>query len=709
MPALSFHSGKVWTMALCFVLIFSFKCITSPQAGQPDESIQSLISAAGNTSHESERLALLKQLRAQPDLPETLSDDLDKLIPFIKKWTGSHIMAFWMNDATAKENLREKIWALREIDLGLAPSSPLYPFTWLYRGRMMAWSIQQFGGVIFNDPPVRRRFFDEARGFFERYVEVFPDNQVAWMYLGRSTRAEKHYSTAPGAPEWAVYQREGLERLTDIAHWWIDNRQRETGEYGGLWNDDCEMWRTWMAVLVGFDDPKIIKAQKKLSHALLSQPHLRDGYTNQMWDVEHTAEDTTDTLLPMMYIEPDNPEWTSHALQLSRLMKETWTGINKKGHSQFKSNYFTAQEVLTDPLQAYDTPYHVRAIQPALLYWLRTGDSRLTPLFTEWLDTWVNAAQSTEGGKPRGILPAGIHWPSGSCLGTTGKWWDPVGADKEEAYRVHPWPKAQTYLLGTLLIAWHVTGNDRYLQPLRDQAELLRHTEADRNAPEGSAEWAASYIRGQIDEPAVAHHLLTGSTEFYRLVKKTRNPYLLLRLKGQHKPIRKRFHDIAQSLRYNYEGATSECPYTDRIFYFHRFFKKDYFFPGVSVPIISRSPGQNWLYVTTTGDTIRSTAVVLAAVRWLTPPRDIAALVTSAGRKEFTSELFHFGPEPRSMGAEFHLLKPGIYKWNLTALQPEKETVAQGKISISEGQKRLNFVLPSSLFCQLAIRPASQK
>ena len=30
---------------------------------------------------------------------------------------------------------------------------------------------------------------------------------------------------------------------------------REDGQYGGGWGDDCEMWRWWAPVLLGFDDP----------------------------------------------------------------------------------------------------------------------------------------------------------------------------------------------------------------------------------------------------------------------------------------------------------------------------------------------------------------------------------------------------------------------------------------------------------------------
>ena len=112
-------------------------------------------------------------------------------------------------------------------------------------------------------------------------------------------------------------------------------------------------------------------------------------------------------------------------MRLAELMETVWTGRNKQGMLQFKSTYFTATEVHPDPQKACDTPYHVRAIQPALLYWQRTGDPMLTSLFTEWMDTWVDATARQENDKPAGIIPAALHWPEGTVGGLSPDWWDP--------------------------------------------------------------------------------------------------------------------------------------------------------------------------------------------------------------------------------------------------------------------------------------------
>jgi hypothetical protein len=43
----------------------------------------------------------------------------------------------------------------------------------------------------------------------------------------------KEFHPAPGAPDWAVLQRENRARLREIILWWIEHRQRADGQLGG--------------------------------------------------------------------------------------------------------------------------------------------------------------------------------------------------------------------------------------------------------------------------------------------------------------------------------------------------------------------------------------------------------------------------------------------------------------------------------------------
>ena len=117
------------------------------------------------------------------------------------------------------------------------------------------------------------------------------------------------------------------------------------------------MWRFWVPVLIGFDDPRITAAQARFSNALMSQKHMLGGYTSHVYDVEHTAADPADVIPPMMSLYPDNPHWSNRALRLAELMETLWTGMNDRGFLQFKSTYFSVDSVSDNPQQACDTTY----------------------------------------------------------------------------------------------------------------------------------------------------------------------------------------------------------------------------------------------------------------------------------------------------------------------------------------------------------------
>jgi hypothetical protein len=91
------------------------------------------------------------------------------------------------------------------------------------------------------------------------------------------------------------------------------------------------------------------------------------------------------------------------------------------------------------------------------------------------------------------------------------------------------------------------------------------------------------------------------------------------------------------------------------------------------------------------------------AVRWLTPPKDIAALVTEASTSRFAAELFHFGKEPRKMHAELRQLAPGTYKASLLVdgqpADPKNRVVKveKGRFAI------MSFTLPAQKRCELRI------
>ena len=674
---------------MLFALVFGFSYCTA-QARANSDSIRALIQKAGNANSDEVRLEYLKQLKKQPDLQESLKGDLDKLITQIERWLNEKRLDYFGGEIRLN----------RDFDFKIAENSALYPLTWLYRGRIVIWYTME-SGSIWSIPERRREFFAIARGFFEKYAEAFPDNKIARMYLGLPTGPNKHYEAVRGAPVWAVYQREGLERLTDIIEWWIDNRMQQDGQYGGGWGDDCEMWRWWVPVLIGFENPKITAAQARFSKALMNQPHMKYGYTIRMSDVEHTAEDSADAITPMMHIDPENDLWRKYALGLADFTEKHWTARNQRGFLQFKSTYFTAGKIDTSTQRACDTVYHPRVVQPTMLYWQRTGDERLTKLFSAWMDTWVDAAARSERGKPTGIIPTAIHWPDGGIGGVGPNWWDPRNHGE---YTLYLYPSAMSLMTHTLLLTHHMTGQAKYLEPIRSMADIrLKYLNAPpQNEPAAGTEaWCAARL-GSLSSVITKYRFLTGNTEFDELLTKEMSLYMRYRLHDDSGPLLSALKENAEALRINFEGYTSEVRYTDRVLRFPSLFSGNGIL-GKPVTAIHR-PDPSLLYSMVTGDPGDALYFPLNAVRWLTPPRDMAVLVTESTANSFRAELFGFGERHRSMSAEFYLLDPGRYKLIITTVENEEQkSDGTYEFSVESRRARVSFKLPPRKLCELHV------
>ena len=673
---------------LCLAILCGSRLAESAAAAT--DPVKELIQQAGNAEKDELRLEILKRLASSPRLDQGLKADVDKMVAAVERWITSKSMTYFGREVSRTV----------DFDFKIGEESPLYPLTCLYRGRMLVWLTLESGGIIGNEDR-RRKFLDKAARQFRIAQAAFPENRVIGMYLGEPIPCEQQYPGVEGAPEWAVLQRENLQRLADVIVWWIDHRMQDDGQYGGGWGDDCEMWRFWVPALIAFQDPKIVQAQARFSEALMSQPHMQAGYTSRVTDVEHTAEDSSDVITPMMHLDPDNPVWKNRALRMAELMSALWTGKNDRGQLQFKSTYFSVDRVDDNPQRACDTVYHPRALQPTLLYWQRTGDKKLGALFSAWMDTWVDATARAERGKPAGVIPSAIHWPDGTVGGLGEDWWDPKNHGEARLYR---WPSAMSMMTGTLLLTYHMTGDEKYLAPLRSMAAIRIKWLKDRPQQEpvaGSEAWCAEQL-GFLSGTLAKYKLLTGSTEFDELLARDHRAYMASGPGGDRSALVSALCGSAEALRINFPGYTSEVRYTDRVLRFPALFGRNMMFRD-SIPSIN-TPNPALLYSMATGDPGDCGYFPLAAVRWLTPPREIAAMVTETGTGRFAAELFHFGEEKRSMGAEFYLLSPGQYTFELRDADGNS-LAGPAPFSVTGPRTRIPFELPPRRLYVLQIRP----
>ncbi len=681
--------GRV-VAALC-AAVFLGTCLVAAPFAEADSATE-LIRRAGNAEEESVRLEILKKLQDMPGLDRQLKADVDNMAAAVEQWITSKQMPYFGREISRR----------LDFDFKIAEDSPLYPLTCLYRGRMLVWVTLESGGII-GDQDRRRKFLDKAVAEFRIAHGAFPENRVVRMYLGEPIPWPQELPGTEGAPPWAVLMRENLQRLAEIIVWWIDHRMQEDGQYGGGWGDDCEMWRFWVPVLIAFEDPKIIRAQARFSEALMSQPHMEAGYTSRLTDVEHSAEDSSDVITPMMHLDPDSPVWKDRALRMAALMETVWTGRNDRGQLQFKSTYFSVDRVDGSPQRACDTVYHPRALQPTLLYWQRTGDRKLGALFAAWMETWVDAAARAERGKPAGIVPSAIHWPDGTVGGLGEDWWDPKNHGEARLYR---WPSAMSMMVNTLLLTYHMTGDEKYLQPLRSMAAIRLKWLKDRPRQEpapGTEAWCAERL-GFLAGTLAKYKLLTGSTEFDELLARDHRAYMVSP-SGDRAALVSALRDSAEALRVNFEGYTSEVRYTDRVLRFPALFGSDMMFRE-AIPSIKR-PNPALLYSLATGDPGDCGYFPLAAVRWLTPPRDIAAMVTETGTGRFTAELFHFGQKERPMEADLYLLAPGKYTFQLVDISGDPIS-EPAPFSVTGPRPRISLELPPRKACVLRVLPARQ-
>jgi hypothetical protein len=661
------------------------------------EDADVLLSKAGNAEEEAVRLDALRALSALPSANETLRAEASAMADFVEKWHTGGLKFYG------------KQWDNYDFKLGRA--SPLLPLAALYQGRMRAWTLIE-NSTIRSSPVEGPKLHERASADFRAAQAAFPDNRIPGMYLGQAIPWLMKLNDVPNAPEWAVLQREQLARLREIILWWINNRQRDNGEFGGGWGDDCEMWRWWAPVLIGFDDAQIRQAQLKFSRAAMQRINAEGGFNPGITDVEHAAEPTTDNLVPLLVLDRGNEsgQWVEQSLRMTRLMRDIWTGRNERGHIQFKSFYFSATAVAPQPQRALDVIANVAALNPALLLWQQGHPLPQEETILAWLDTWVAATARAENGKPAGILPAAIRWPDGAAAGADGNWWEPVkpGGFMHSYYI---WPSVITELTDLFAIAYVKTGKDHYLNPLRSMAAIrlkyLRNPPAQNPMP-GTEAWCAEQLGprenansnfGALVKSLVRCRTLTGVTEFDELIA-LEDPESTLRLdNGGRDQILAALRASAEALRVNFAGFTSEVRSTDRCMRFSQFLAEDYQFDaykGVTLP------KHELLYRMITGDT-NAPRFPLPAVRWLTSAEDIAALVTRSTLSGFEAELFHFGDAPRPIIAELRLLKEGAYRLELVT-GGETTPRHAAELRVTKGRPApVAITLPARKLCVLKV------
>lgn len=628
-----------------------------------------IISKAGKLPDHGDRFLLLSGLQDSGKVPQNHQQDLEIVLQFAREWAYNSESAGKIEDEGLRRRYLHYYFSSRIRKKELSPdktdeiseASPFYPVYCLYAGLALIYHTIQISDIRLV-PPRRDKWYGKGRELLRVACDAFPGNESLGIYFNEPVTWEPPLPPDPDAPEWANTQRESLLKLQQIIHWWINQRQLQDGTYGGGLNDDCEMWRMWKAIMIGYEDEIAIRAQERLTRVTLDRPEMALGFTSRLTDVEHSSEETSDVITPLMHLFPDHPDWAGKTRMIFNLARDKWSGRNERGFLQFKTSYLSSTDMDMAPHRACDTIYHFRVMQPVLLYWQGTDDKEMGNWFLQWLDTWVDAAMSTVRGKPKGIIPTAIKWPEGIPGGIRDEWWTPGNYSSP----IYDWPHRVNNIYDSLVLAYHKSGNESYLQPMIESARLRQeyieaHGLAKKEWETGSKEWCASQLGDVFSVALMKYRIISGDTAFDDLLIKDANGFGHLQITGNPDKFAEELQRLSDAFRFNKAVYTVEVRHTDRVFAFPDYYS-NFFYEAASARQLA-----GLLHQSVTGDPGQFSYFPLEALSWKNDVGDVASVVMINRGDHLAIRVYNF-TDKTSLVIRTKLLQAGNYSLEIKGL-----------------------------------------
>ncbi len=634
------------------------------------DDIQALLRAVCASEDDEQILSLLAELEqaARRAGQDELADEAARLRRavgvFVETLRGRPVG--WR----ARQQMRETLDAF-------GPSSALFPVAAFYAARTHFW-IGREGGS--------RDEYARAEKLFRARAKLVKPGPLVRMYLGERIPWSTGRVQPPqcDAPQWCLLQYELLQRTLAVIHYWVEERQQPDGQFGGGWGDDCEMLRNWPIAVLAADDLVVRRGMRLLVDGLWHAENLEQyGFPTRMSDVEHVAEDVSDTQPAMLAYDYGNPTYIVRCTKPAKLMRDLWTAVNPRGQRLFRSAWFSATQVRAEKPYAADVFYAARAAKPAIWLGWYGRYPAIARLLCEWMDSWVAAAASTDRGKPKGVLPPAIGFEDGRIGGYGPTWWDP---DLKWSYYV--WPGAMRLMHEALLAAYAMSGNPKYLRPIETEAQLVVRYEGKPSGPPGSPQWCAAALRGIIAPALAKRRLLTGDTKFDSILMRHGTAYTKFLISRNVRHLLSALEGSLQAMRYNWPMLTTEVRFTDRVWI----------------------RGHDLLFSMFTGADGISHYYPVFAVTWLRTRGRVAALVTDATDDSLSLLAYNFRDRRLRVGLRLWRLKwPRTYRWRLAAANHRGQAVsavANGTVRIAERGDVLWLVLPPRKLVRLDIDAA---
>jgi hypothetical protein len=423
----------------------------------------------------------------------------------------------------------------------------------------------------------------------------------------------------PGAPEWAVTQRQLKRRMEAITRWWVEERQRENGELGGAWDDDVEILRQWGPLALGLGSPLAARGIGQLARGVWYSGQILHGYNARIRDVEHSAEPTTDTQPLLAALDPGDQDVLSRLREIAACAGN-WIALQPDGQYRFRGAWFNCREFDPSPARAVDVHLNTRAIGPVLWHAYLTRDPRTIELLTRWAGAWVRAMRSTAAGKPAGRFPPAVWARDGSYPVNSARW-DLPNAE----WDYFQWSgRSQEALTSLVLAIYDLTGDAQWLEAARESfadpdPRFLQSPEAFHRWRDLSGDTRFDSFFGWKAEPGISG--------------------MVARMTAQAREMETRLGD-------NFAMYTSEPLYTDRVYY--------------SLPAEYRLR----LFG---GEAPRGDRYPTFAVTWLPEAADFARAVLEATDRSLRIALYNFEERPVTARLRAWRLRPGGYRWRSEA------------------------------------------
>ncbi|MBI4024121.1 MAG: hypothetical protein HY360_04015 [Verrucomicrobia bacterium] len=270
------------------------------------------------------------------------------------------------------------------------------------------------------------------------------------------------------APSWAVYLREAARSMQAILHWWLDHRSNPDGYIvgaGNQWNDITDFYSVFMSLGATVSDARFVNAVERYLDSHWNSGRMSGGYYCGLTDITHSLEEATEIQPQMEVLRPGVPRHIYRNL-LTAGNYGKWLGTNGFGHTHFRSNFFNADRLIPTGVQGRDLPACAGAISPGQILWWYNGHPPTAKVLTRYADSWLDDTLRETKTKPRGAIPGAVQFETDDLSNEYG---------------------AKTCVAETFLSAYSLTGDSKYLEPVK----ILLQSKGEL----GEAKWASHYSR----------------------------------------------------------------------------------------------------------------------------------------------------------------------------------------------------------------------